>query len=252
MNNLTIVVSNRDRLDPKSPATQYFFGSLERQSCLDFEMIIVDGGSRNIEELEKYIAKPSPIKKKLICHSMGKFFERSLLNNVGIRNAETKYVMASDADMLYGRNFIKVLNEKLSPFCFVESRTLFLKEEIASKIYDGKLDFYNNENSCKKGRLMRRTTCGGCQAASLDNWNKLRGYNEKMVGWGPEDQELLKRACHLPLSITWLGETIETIMLFHQPHPKNQEQLITNAPNKHILNNEFTMDVNKDGWGGKP
>ena len=254
MSILTIVVPNRNRFDLNSNATKYFFGSLERQSCLDFEIIVVDGGSSNFNEMQEYVSKGF-IKKKIIRQETGKLFPKCLLNNIGIRNSNTKYIMTTDSDMLFGRDFIKSVIANLNPYSFVESRTMFLNPAIVDKIYRGEFDFFNNEISCKEGRIKKRFTCGGCQATSVENWNRLRGYNEKMIGWGPEDQELLKRAGRMGLDIRWLGETRESIMLFHQPHAKSEtqhdEDVRTNEVNQKLFRELFTMDINANGWGGK-
>ena len=50
---LTIVASNRDRLDFNNMPSQWFLKSLEWQECKNFNLLIVDGGSKNYEEIKK-------------------------------------------------------------------------------------------------------------------------------------------------------------------------------------------------------
>ncbi len=49
---LSIVVSNRDRLDPTTNISKFFLKSLEKQTFQDFELVVADGGSKNIEQLK--------------------------------------------------------------------------------------------------------------------------------------------------------------------------------------------------------
>lgn len=250
MHDLTVVIPNRNRLDPHSKSTQYLFGSLENQVFKNFEIIVVDGGSNNFEDLQAYLDSLRGIKKSIIQHNLDFEWNKCLLNNIGIQNSKSKYVMTTDADMLFGQQFIRNVVKNLKKDTFVESRTMYLKSSVMKKVYNGEIDFYKSEDKCKQGRVKKRTTCGGCQATSLENWHSLKGYNEKMVGWGSEDQELLKRAELLGLKIIWLGENND-IMLFHQEHSKNdiKEDLKYQEINKIILNSCSNINVNEKGWG---
>ncbi len=107
---LTIVASNRDRLKLEEPASQLFLKSIQWQDYTDFELLIVDGGSQNYDELEKYFSSQSfRIPMRIIQYKIGEAFERALLNNVGIRNANGEYVMCTDVDMMFGKNLTETI-----------------------------------------------------------------------------------------------------------------------------------------------
>ena len=253
MKKLTIVASNRDRLDLKSYITKYFIKSLENQSDKDFEVLIVDGGSKNYKELKRYFAsrEVEPLIRIIKC-PLGEKFERAKLNNVGIRNANTPYIMTTDVDMFFGKSFVEILLSHTSPDRFIESRTMYWKPNMTKQIYKGRVDPFNNIEECKHGRLKKRTSAGGCQCTSIENWSKLRGFNEDFVGWGSEDVELLKRAIDMRLKIKWLGESIESINLFHQHHEKIDinDDLKCQEINKKIYQKSKQKDINVSGWGG--
>ena len=84
---------------------------------------------------------------------------------------------------------------------------------------------------------------------------KIRGYDETFIGWGSEDQDLLKRADMARIKIKWLGEANNGIMLFHQPHYKDAETLKKEMKhqerNKNALNNTLSVAVNPKGWGNQ-
>jgi len=250
MNKLTIVASNRDRFDLNSNATKWFLKSLEAQTNKNFELILADGGSANVDEIKKYFKNKDGIKMSVVELPLGKEFERSKLNNVGVRNAKTPYALTTDVDMFFCKNFVKTILEIASPKIFIESRTLYWKPAIAQRIYKGILDPINDIEHCKIGRIKKRTSAGGCQCMHVDSWSKLKGFNEALVGWGSEDVELLKRAKLIGLKVLWMGEK-DDVMVFHQPHPKPdlKNDLECQGRNKRIFS-KSTLNVNNDGWGG--
>jgi len=250
---LTIVASNRDRFDPKQPSTKLFVKSIQWQSCKDVELLIVDGGSKNYNEIQKYISEfEGSIPMRIIQHKIGDAFERALLNNVGIRNAHGNYIMTTDVDMMLGKTFVEELMNKVGSNVMVESRTMYWKSKFVQAIYNGVLDPYKDLDSCKKGRIKKRTTAGGCQCMSKESWEKVRGFDERYIGWGSEDYDLLTRAKTQGIKIKWMGEGADMIKLFHQPHPTNiKRDLVFQNENKKILakaNNRKTVNINK--WGG--
>ena len=233
---LTVVASNRNRLKLNDNASKWFLKSIQWQTCKDFELLIADGGSDNYEELKEYFKQDSAIRMDIVQHKIGDAFLRAFLNNFGIRNAKTPYIMCTDVDMVLGKDFVKTLIETLDENSFVESKTMYWKQKIADKIYSGELDPYNDLGSCKNGRTKNKTTAGGCQAAHIETWKKLNFYSEKYEGWGSEDFDLLARATIIGLNIKWLGESKESLMLFHQPHERNTERdLVFQAKNKLLL-----------------
>jgi len=251
---LTITASNRDRLKIKDcPRSEWFLKSIQWQDFEDFELLIADGGSENYEEIKEYFAKhKGPIPMRIVQHKIGEAFLRSTLNNVGIRNAAAEYIMTTDVDMLFGKEFVSTLMKNVSPNVLVESRTMYWKSQLAKQIYEGKRNPYENLDECKRGRLKKRTTAGGCQCMNIKSWEKIRGFDESYIGWGSEDYDLLTRAKKAGIRIKWIGEGLESIMLFHQPHKRDtKKDLEYQEENKKRLSIIGKESVNPNGWGGK-
>jgi glycosyltransferase involved in cell wall biosynthesis len=269
---LTIVASNRNRLKLNDNASKWFLKSIQWQSCKEFTLLISDGGSDNYEELKEYFKQDSAIHMDIVQHKIGDAFLRAFLNNFGIRNAKTPYICCTDCDIVFGKDLVKTLIENLDEKSFVESKTMYWKDKIAKKIYSGELDPYNDLESCKRGRTKNKTTAGSIQATHINNWKRLRSYNEAYEGWGSEDFDLLTRATLMGFNIKWLGESKENLMVFHQPHEKNTKRdLIFQEKNKVLLEKTMTdggitmyqvvigskplkvidkFDINPNGWGG--
>jgi predicted glycosyltransferase involved in capsule biosynthesis len=247
---LTIVASNRDRFDINTNSTKWFIKSLEHQTCKDFELLIADGGSKNLDDIKSYCDQ-SKIDMRVVEFQLGEKFERARLNNVGVRNAKTPYILTTDVDLFFAPKFVEILLDNCKPNLFIESRTMYWKPPLVQKIYKGILNPFEDLEACKIGRIKKRTTAGGCQCASIDQWTKVRGFDERYVGWGSEDYDLLTRMNHSGAKVMWLGERRENIMVFHQPHSKNvKEELKEQENNKRLLNKINGYKVNPNGWGG--
>jgi len=257
MKTLTIAASNRDRLDLKKNITKFFLLSLEKQTNKDFEVVIADGGSKNYDELKKFFeSRECEPLIRIVQEPLGEEFERAKMNNVGIRNARTPYIMTTDVDIFFGPTFVDEILKRVAPNVFIESRTMYWKPKIANQIYKGRLDPFENLASCRRGRIKKRTTAGGCQCAHIDQWHKVGGFDEAFVGWGSEDFDLFTRMGRSGAKVIWLGETMESINLFHQPHskPNLKNDLACQEKNKKILTKAMRgtrpYKANPNGWGG--
>lgn len=247
---LTIAVSNRNRMAPDNKATKLWVSSIENQVNKNFDVIAVDGGSKNYTELKDFLSKHNIF---CIQHIIGEKFHRGLLNNVGVRNAKTPYIACSDADMFFAPKLFDTIISMSDPNIWIQSRTMYWRPDIVEKIYNGKLNPYKDLDKCKNSRLKKRTTAGGCQCGHISAWNKVRGFNEEeMIGWGSEDQELLKRVSLAGYKVIWIGESLESIMLFHQPHakPNYKQDMEDQYRNMIVLNNVKGFTANPHGWGG--
>jgi len=250
---LTITASNKNRLDLNSPATQWFIKSIQWQDYDNFELLIVDSDSKNYEELKTYFSSNKfKIPIRIIQHKID-LFSRSELNNVGIRNARGQWIGCTDVDMVYAKNFVSTVVRASEKNCLIVSRTMYWKKALQDKIYSGALDFLNNIDSCKVGKIKKRSSAGGFEYMHIESWSKVRGFDEKYRVWGSEDRDLLTRTEMAGIKTKWLGENIETIMLFHQEHIKKdiKNDLEWQEKNKKLLNNIKDYRANlSGGWGG--
>ena len=252
---LTVTASNRDRLQIGSDATNLFIKSLQWQTFQDFELLIADGGSKNYEETKEYLESyDGPVPMRMVQHKIGDAFLRSLLNNVGIRNAKAEYIMTTDVDMLYGKDFVKTVMDYADEKNVLLSRTMYLKSNWCEKIYNGEVDPYNDLDSIRKCRIKKRTTAGGSCTMNIRNWELVHAFDERYRGWGSEDQDLIKRIKMAHIRVKWIGESRDSIMLFHQSHPKIdiKDDLKWQEKNKKFLNSTKSYIANPHGlWGGK-
>ena len=248
-NRISIVISNRDRFDIESNSTIWFINSLKNQEFKYFELNIVDGGSKNINQVKKFAQFFNDFQINIIKTKMGDLFERAYLNNVGVRNSNFDYILCTDADMFFAPYFLKDVNNVLNKNNFVESRTMYWRHKMTNMIYKNKIDPFNNLDRLKKGRIKQRTTAGGCQCAHIDVWNKVCGYNEDMKGWGGEDIELLERVMVHGYPVVWLGEDSKTIGLFHQPHKKDCAKNVEEFEENKKIMLKSKKNLYNEEWG---
>jgi len=250
MKQLTIVIPNRNRIDPSSNFTRLQIESFNSQTCKDFDITIVDGGSKNIKDIEVYCDKNNIT---LLKHDLTDKWNKPLLNNVGIRNVKTPYIMTTDADIFFAEEFVENLVKLLAPNNFVESRTQYACGGVMAKIYKKEIDPIRNTEHRKLGRTKKRTTCGGLQCSHIDLWTKVRGYDERYLGWGSEDMDLMCRMGISGARIVWMGEAIAgNVLVFHQPHNKEdaKRDLDDQRRNLGMLGSIREYVANKNGWGG--
>lgn len=251
---LTIVASNRDRFKIGNPASEFFMKSLQNQVDPRFEILIVDGGSQNYEELKEYFSTEQfKIPVNITQFVIGEAFERARLNNVGIRRAKTPYIATTDVDIYFHQDFVAEVLETARKDIFINSKTLYWKTPFAKKVYNNEVDV-TDKTVLQWGRLKKSTTAGGFQCTHINTWKKIRGFDEDMVGWGSEDTDLVGRASR-QAKVKWLGIKKEHVSVFHQPHgkPNVEKDLEYQEENKKVLSRN-KLDkyriVNPDGWGG--
>jgi len=251
---ITLIIPNRDRMSSvENSLTQYQMKSLANQTCKNFKFTVIDGGSKNIDELKQYFSSLKFPNIDLLEHNLVGKFHKSLLNNIAIRKATTPYIMTSDADIFFAPKFFETLIPLLSEEKFIESRTMYWYPSMMQEMYAGRKNPFDDIETCKLGRIKKRTTPGGCQCAHKNLWEKVRGYDERYIGWGSEDVDLWRRMCMANnCKAIWLGESIESIMLFHQHHDKidHAEEMKDQYKNLNYYYNIKSYDANPDGWGG--
>jgi len=208
------------------------------------EVFIVDGSNKEkFAETDEYIKFFSFAKHVFFPQEV---FNKSLLYNIGIRMAKTKYLLMSDIDYMYERNFIETVGQKLTEHNFILCRSMDLPEKVEITLNDIK-NLYQELKST--GSLHIISGDGACQASLASWFYKVRGYDERMKRLGAMDNDMHKRAKLDSLKIVWIQNT----SLLHQWHfiekwktPIDREQL---EKNRDIFMNDNTIKRNPHSWG---
>jgi glycosyltransferase involved in cell wall biosynthesis len=145
-------------------------------------------------------------------------WNRSRALNIGIRAATADYVLCTDADMIFAPNFLPVAlaaHERTAGRAFVVCKCHDLPPSVPLRQWRER-DF--DELSAQASVRCTFGT-GACQSASRSFFERVRGYDEKYLFWGKEDTDMLVRATHCGLTLTWIESTTK---MLHQWHRKNK------------------------------
>jgi predicted glycosyltransferase involved in capsule biosynthesis len=125
--------------------------------------------------------------------------------NYGIRRATTDIIIKSDVDIYFSLDVLRNVEENLS----IGNGMVCLCAEASQLKYavNSCHDMWHTVKILWNGR-------GGCFAMMRDDWHRLCGYNEKIFGWGADDDEMWERA-----SGTINMELSHEFMLWHIKHP---------------------------------
>lgn len=221
--------------------------ALARQSVLPDEVIVTDDGSRaQTRELLTTTAAHYPTRLVHLWQpDDGARMSRA--RNRGIAAASGDYIVFLDGDMLAQRDFIADHRAFARRGCFVQgSRVLTGAACTARLLAEQRIDvsfltpdIERRRHTLRMPPLARAYARphrreGGVKSCNWGFWRDdllaVNGFNEAMVGWGREDNELALRAFHLGLQRRDLRFSGLAVHLWHATR-KN----ILDNPNDAIL-----------------
>ena len=184
-------------------------------------------------------------------------WSRSEALNIGIRHASTRFVMLTDADIIYAPNYIDNAIEALEE----DERRIIHSTfyETGEEVIDEQTDVVSDFDRLRVVATPRvaddpKSTYLFGQSiicASTEGIHRIRGFDEFYCGWGSEDDDLMRRMESLGMYLYSIAGKTEYL---HHSHPEKanlsdveKAQIEINRQyrwrNKTILRNPL-------GWGG--
>lgn len=212
------------------------------------EIVVSDFGS-NAEQRQKAELVVQDHGATVAYMDTDEIWNRSRALNYGIRNAAGKYILCTDVDMIFEPNFLRTLVEEQrqsDDSAFVVCGCRDLTEDVPEQAWA--VDDY----SLLKARALFRekSGTGACQMAVRHFFFDTRGYDERYMFWGMEDNDMRFRAKRFGLTERWVHE--KTSML-HQWHPSDRKR----RPFRKFLNDmrfhltKYRLVKNPGTWGGR-
>ena len=156
-----------------------------------YEILVVDFGGE--DRLQEWLQGLDPDIKYLHCPEKGAFHE-ARAKNIGIRQAKAEIVCCTNADVLFGKNFLDVvyLAGKPARRVLVECNRFNLEledvERLGERLPEEFVGLVRKEKA-----WMSSWARGDCQAFRKEFMLALGGYDEDFRGWGYLDHDLERR-----------------------------------------------------------
>lgn len=223
--------------------------SLKMQSAskTNFEVIVINyGGSEKIKKLVNNLHVENV---RYVRVNESGIFNESHVKNIGIRKSLGKYVLCTNADIIFSSNSISGVIKYLS---HTQQNGIYqtLRYDLPENF-----DFNNDFTKLLENKINNSAICIGSSSATGDfqllskrDWEILNGYDERMVGWGAMDIDLTQRAVAKGLKLHWLDE--HCVSIYHQYHaPANRTTDIKHNVNLLLMNSGVKNKVSDKEWG---
>lgn len=251
---ISVIIGIRDRYDYriinalKSIRTQDY-----NQDLID--IILVDYGSK-----EKYLRIFDKLCKKFrvkgIWTKIKSNWNRAHAINIGIKNAKTKYLLASDVDIIFNTDYISKCMKELQ---INANQALYCKMLDSKKGQIKKIIRISRKTLEKLKKQSISRNLGGnfpygisIILAQKRFFEKIRGYDEFYEIWGSEDLDLAKR---LEKTGVRLHNISDKTFHIHQWHSKHENVIHLNEFEKQKVRNKkycfynLTIIRNPFEWG---
>jgi glycosyltransferase involved in cell wall biosynthesis len=184
--------------------------SIVNQTILPNEVIIADDGSReDTKELIEIFQKVFPIPLIHVWHE-DKGFRLATIRNKAISKAKYHYILQIDGDIIPNRSFVKDHLTFAKKEQYLYGSRVNIQEKLLQKLFFEKIIDFNlfSKGIKKRGRTIRfpflmnfvknvdkrSRKLRGCNMSFWkEDFIKINGYNESIIGWGMEDSEMIQR-----------------------------------------------------------
>ncbi len=184
--------------------------STMNQSVLPNEVIIADDGSRDdTKQLIASFQKEFPVPLIHIWHQDIKNRKPSIMNQA-IARANFDYIVEIDGDIIMNKHFIEDHLSFAKKGYYLFGSRVNIQEKLLPKLFAKKIIHFNffSKDIKKRGRTIRipflmnfaksvdqrSKKLRGCNMSFWkEDFIKVNGFNESLVGWGIDDSEMIQR-----------------------------------------------------------
>ena len=212
----------------------------------NIEVIVSDYGSKNPDAVKSAVEKIGG--RVVHTNSQSRHWNRSAALNAGVEHANGDIIVTTDADILFTAT---TYNELIS-WVTKNPHVLYLVQCRDLPASYGVHHFRNlldlgrsvDYDELKKASTLRpRWGMGGLAAFSINSYEHLNGYEERMEVWGKEDTDFAKRFALLRKPVRWLTEPLCSI--YHIWHESSKAKALSKEEGTRRLNENQTI-LDKD------
>ncbi len=252
---VTVIIGVKNRCDYR------IVNALKSLRCQDYDrqlirIVLVDYDSSQ-EMIEKFREICARFDARYLRLDNKPVWNKSHCLNIAIRQADTKYLMSSDVDVFFEKNYISACVRRLRDDPFQVLISSFYNTP--SGLVDGEIDVLGEYGAIKKLCGFQKTELGlngalnpGINFSLTRFYQHIRGYDEYYTLWGSEDLDLIKRFALSGLKVTDISANSSWIHQCHEKHEgvnaqQNFKEKI--AQNKQYVLHTHTVERNDADWG---
>lgn len=191
-------------------ALELLLKSVKNQSHFPDEVIIADDGSTSeTKELIQRFQENFPVPLVHVRHE-DKGNRKPRIMNKAIATAKYEYIIEIDGDIIMNKYFVEDHLQFSEKGFYLYGSRVNIKKEFLDKLFQNqKLEFhFFSEGIQKRGRTIRvpflakqikpveerSRKLRGCNMSFWrEDFLKVNGFNENLVGWGIDDSEMIQR-----------------------------------------------------------
>ena len=212
---ITVIIPVYNRLEHLRAG---FLCLLAQERQPDELIITDDGSSENVLDFIGDLISKAKFKIKHIYQEDKGFRKTRALNNA-VKNCEGELLIFCDQDLIFGKDYIKVIENKIKRNYFIMGRPENTKKEERDKIlfelnrekdYENIVKNINKNYEKRVNKFLRKDyiryllfifkikkrgikLAGMSYAILKEDYVKVNGYDEKYQGWGEEDDDFGNR-----------------------------------------------------------
>ncbi|WP_333808221.1 glycosyltransferase family 2 protein [Flavobacterium sp.] len=225
--------------------------SVKRQTILPDEVIVADDGSKpETTELIKQFQKDFPVPLIHVWHEDNGNQKPKIMNKA-IAKAKYDYIIEIDGDIIMHPNFVEDHLKYAAKGIYLFGSRVNIQKNILDTIFSKKITFFHffSKGIKKRGRTLRipffmnfaklhekrSSKLRGCNMSFWkEDFIKINGFNEALVGWGIDDSEMIQRLHNIGIQ----GKRLKNVAIAYHIYHKEQDK--SHIEINHIIEKETT------------
>lgn len=214
--------------------------SIQNQTILPNEVIIADDGSKEAtKELIMQFQKKFPVPLLHIWHEDIKNRKPKIMNKA-IAKAKYDYIIEIDGDIIMNKHFVEDHLTHAQKGLYLFGSRVNIQKSLLDELFLKKIIDFNflSKGIKKRGRTIRlpflmkfakitdkrSSKLRGCNMSFWkEDFIKINGFNENLVGWGIDDSEMIERLHNNGIK----GKRLKNVgIAYHIYHPEQSRNHI--------------------------
>lgn len=219
--------------------------SVKNQSILPNEVIIADDGSKpETKQLIATFQKDFPIPLLHIWHEDNGNQKPAIMNKA-IAKASGEYIIEIDGDIIMNKYFVEDHLKNAKKGFYLFGSRVNIQKNILLDIFKNKKIHFNflSKGIKKRGRTLRipflmkfakqhKNRSSKLRGCNMSFWRedfiKINGFNENLVGWGIDDSEMIQRLHNIGI----IGKRLKYAGIAYHIYHKEQSKSHIDINNK--------------------